>query len=230
MKTKIIIAFVLLILVNVRGQDKLLLTNGRSDKGEIIADKASKLEFKTQKNNGKEKVIPYDKYRIFSITDREGEESVCYKKDSSIGNFLSENRMRMHIYGQRDARDNFGIRRHIAGGFLLGFVATTFDTYEFGPSKKELANGASPIPTGFFLRDPSVFPALFPLCIPFGANLLTTRIKKSDVSAIEYLNSEEYIEGFNKVKKFKKIKTSFLGSFLGSAMGFICFYTINAIR
>lgn len=227
MKTKITIAFVLLILSNVRGQDKLLLLNGRSDKGEIIANKESELDFKTHKNNGKEKIISYDKYRIFSITGRDGEESVLYKKDSSNGNFLSENRMRMFIYGQRDAHDNFGTRRHLLGGFLLGFMATTFDTYEFGPSKKEIANGAPPIPTGFFLRDPSIFPALFPLTIPFGANLLTARIKKKDVSAIEYLNSEEYIEGFNKVKKFKKIKTSFLGSFLGSAMGFICFYALN---
>ena len=53
-------AFVLLIFFNVRSQEKLLLINGRSDKGEIIADKASKLEFKTHKNNGKEKIIPYD--------------------------------------------------------------------------------------------------------------------------------------------------------------------------
>lgn len=227
MKTKITIAFVLLILFNIRGQDKLLLINGKSDKGEIIADKELKLEFKTHNNNGKEKIIPYDKYRIFSITNRDGEESVWYKKDSSIGNFLSENRMRMFIYGQRDAHENFGVRQHLLGGFLLGFMATTFDTYEFGPSKKEIANGAPPTPTGFFLRDPSVFPVLFPLSIPFGANLLTARIKKSDVTAIEYLNSEEYIEGFNKVKKFKRIKASFAGSLLGSAMGFVCFYALN---
>ena len=74
----------------------------RSDKGEIISDKELKLEFKTHNNNGKEKIIPYDKYRIFSIMDRDGEESVWYKKDSSIGNFLSENRMRMyHIWAKR---------------------------------------------------------------------------------------------------------------------------------
>jgi len=227
MKTKITTAFFLLILFNISAQDQLLLINGKSDKGEIIADKESKLEFKPHKNNGKEKILAYDKYRIFSITDKDGEESVWYKKDSSIGNILSENRMRMYIYGQRDAHDNFGIRRHLLGGFLLGFMATTFDTYEFGPSKQEIANGSPPVPTGFFLRDPSIFPVLFPLSIPFGANLITTKIKKSDVSAIEYLNSEEYIEGFNKVKKFKRVKTSFIGSLLGSAMGFVCFYALN---
>ena len=227
MKTKITIASFLLILFNISAQDKLLLINGRVDKGEIILDKELKIDFKPCNNSSKDKIISYDKYRIFSIMDKDGDESVWYKKDSSIGNLLSENRMRMYIYGQRDAHENFGIRRHLLGGFLLGFMATTFDTYEFGPSKKEIANGAPPIPTGFFLRDPSVFPVLFPLSIPFGANLLTARIKKSDVSAIEYLNSEEYIEGFNKVRKFKRIKNSFIGGLLGSALGFICFYALS---
>jgi hypothetical protein len=228
MKTKIIITFALLIVFNVSAQDKLLLLNGRIDKGEIIADKESIFDFKIYKNGSKEKIIPYDKYRIFSITDSNGQESILYKKDSSIGNFLSENRMRMYIYGQRDAHENFGSGRHFLGGFVLGFTATVFDTYEFGLSKKEIADGATPIPTGFFLRDLSIFPVLFPLSIPLGASLLPSKIIKDDVSSIEYLNSEEYVEGFNKVKKFKRIKNSFLGSLSGMAIALISYYVLNS--
>jgi len=227
MKTKIIITFALLIVFNVSAQDKLLLLNGRIDKGEITADKESIFDFKIYKNSGKEKIISYDKSRIFSITNINGKESILYKKDSSIGNFLSENRMRMYIYGQRDAHENFGIGRHLFGGFLLGFAATVFDTYEFGPSKKEIADGATPVPTGFFLRDPSIFPVLFPLSIPLGVSLLPSKIIKDDVSSIEYLNSEEYIEGFSKVKKFKRLKSSFLGSLSGMAMALISYYALN---
>jgi len=227
MKTKIIITFALLIVFNVSAQDKLLLLNGRIDKGEITADKESIFDFKIYKNSGKEKIVSYDKSRIFSITNINGKESILYKKDSSIGNFLSENRMRMYIYGQRDAHENFGIGRHLFGGFLLGFAATVFDTYEFGPSKKEIADGATPVPTGFFLRDPSIFPVLFPLSIPLGVSLLPSKIIKDDVSSIEYLNSEEYIEGFSKVKKFKRLKSSFLGSLSGMAMALISYYALN---
>ena len=108
------------------------------------------LTLKSIRNSGKSKIIPYDKSRIFSIIDTNRKESVLYKKDSSIGNFLSENRMRMYIYGQRDAHENFGVRKHLLGGFVLGLAATTFDTYEFGPSKIEIAEGATPVPTGFF--------------------------------------------------------------------------------
>jgi len=150
-----------------------------------------------------------------------------YKKDSNIGNFLSENRMRMYIYGQRDAHENFGVGRHFFGGFLLGFAATIFDTYEFGPSKKEIAEGATPVSTGFFLRAPSVFPILFPLSIPLGASLLPSKVIKDDVSSIEYLNSEEYVEGFIKVKKFKRIKSSFLGSLSGMALALVSYYAFN---
>ena len=136
--------------------------------------------------------------------------------------------MRMYIYGQRDAHENFGSGRHFLGGFVLGFTATVFDTYEFGLSKKEIADGATPIPTGFFLRDLSIFPVLFPLSIPLGASLLPSKIIKDDVSSIEYLNSEEYVEGFNKVKKFKRIKNSFLGSLSGMAIALISYYVLNS--
>ena len=227
MNTKIVITFALMIALNVSSQDKLLLLNGRFDKGKIIAENESNFDFKVKRNSGKSKIIPYDKSRIFSIIDTNRKESVLYKKDSSIGNFLSENRMRMYIYGQRDAHENFGVRKHLLGGFVLGLAATTFDTYEFGPSKIEIAEGATPVPTGFFLRDPSIFPVLFPLSIPLGSSLLPSRIKKNDVSSVEYLNSEEYIEGFDKVKKFKRIKSSFLGSLAGAALGFICYYASN---
>jgi hypothetical protein len=227
MNTKIIITFALLIVFNVSAQDKLLLLNGRIDKGKIVADKEATFDLKINKNGDKEKIIPYDKYRIFSIIDVNGKESVLYKKDTIIGHFLSENQMRMSIYGQRDAHENFGSGRHFLGGFILGFAATIFDTYQFGLSKKEIAAGATPVPTGFFLRAPSIFPVLFPLSIPLGANLLPSRIIKEDVSNIGYLNSEEYVEGFNKVKKFKKIKNSFLGSLAGMAIGLISYYALN---
>ena len=229
MKTKIIVTFALLIVFNVSAQDKLLLLNGRIDKGEIMADNEATFDFKIYKNSGKEKIIPYDKYRIFSITDSSGKESILYKKDSSIGNFLSENRMRMSIYGQRDAHENFGSGRYFLGGFVLGLAATVFDTYEFGLSKKEIADGAAPIPTGLFLREPSVFPVLFPLSIPLGSSLLPSKIRKDDVSNMGYLNSEEYVGGFNKVKKFKRIKNSFLGSLTGAAMGFLGYSIAKAL-
>ena len=227
MKTKLIVTFALLIAFKVNAQVKLLLINGRVDKGEIIADKESVIDFKINKNGSKEKIITYDKYRVFSITDINGKESILYKKDSAIGNFLSENQMQMYIYGQRDAHENFGGARHFLGGLLLGFAGAVFDTYEFGLSKTEIADGLTPVPKGFFLREPSVFPVLFPLTITLGVSLLRSKIMKDNVSNIGYLNSEEYIEGFNKVKKFKKIKNSFLGSLAGAAIGLLSFYALN---
>lgn len=215
MKTKIILAFALLIAFNVNAQDKLLLLNGRVDRGKIMVDNESTFDFKIYKNGGAEKIIPYAKYRIFSVTDIVGKETVLYKRDTSIGNFRSENQMRMYIYGQRDAHNNFGSAHHFIGGFLIGFTAAIFDTYEFDN------------PGGFFIRSPSIMPVLVPLVIPLGASLLPSKIMKDDVSDIGYLNSEEYIEGFNKVKKFKRIKNSFLGSIAGVAVGLVSYYALR---
>ena len=227
MQMKIIVTFALLIAFGLNAQEKLLLLNGRVDKGKIVADKESIFDFKINKKDGKGKIISYDKYRIFSITESNGKESILYKKDTAIGNFLSENQMRMYIYGQRDAHENFGGVRHFLGGLILGFSAAIFDTYEFGLSKQQIAAGVTPIPKGFLLREPSVFPALFPLTIALGTSLLPSKIKKNDVSNIGYLNSEEYVEGFNKVKRFKRIKNSFLGSVAGAAMALISYYAVN---
>jgi hypothetical protein len=216
MKMKIIVTFALLFAFNVNAQDKLLLLNGRIDKGKIIAEKEATFDFKFYKNGGKEKITSYDRRRIFSITDSNGKESVLYKKDTAIGNFLSENQMRMYIYGQRDAHENFGSGRHFFGGFVLGFAAAVFDTYDFDNSG------------GFFKTpDASLFPVLFPLSISLGVSLLPSKITKEDVSNIGYLNSEEYIEGFKKVKKFKRIKNSFLGSLAGVTMGLFSYYALN---
>ena len=136
--------------------------------------------------------------------------------------------MRMYIYGQRDAHENFGVGRHFFGGFLLGFAATLFDTYEFGPSKKEIADGATPVSTGFFLRAPSVFPVLFPLSIPLRGKFTSFKNNKGvTFQAIEYLNSEEYVEGFIKVKKFKRIQSLLFRKPFRVAMAFVCFYALN---
>jgi len=215
MKTKLLLAIAFFVAFNINAQDKLLLLNGRVDRGKILSDKESTFEFKIYKNGGKEKIIPYDKYRIFSVTDIKGKESILYKRDTTMGNFRTENQMRMFIYGQRDAHENFGSGHHFLGGFVLGFGAAIFDTYEFEN------------PGGFFKRTPSIFPVLVPLVVPLGASFLPSKIMKDDVSDIGYLNSEEYVEGFNKVKKFKKIKNSFLGSIAGVAAGLISYYALK---
>jgi len=215
LKMKIILVFTLFIAFGLNAQDKLLLLNGRVDRGKIVEDKESSFDFKIYKNGGKEKVIPYDKYRIFSVTNIEGKESILYKRDTTIGHFRTENQMRMYIYGQRDAHNNYGSNHHFLGGFVLGFTAAIFDTYEFEK------------PGGFFKRTPSIFPVLVPLAIPLGVSFLPSKIMKDDVSDIGYLNSEEYVEGFNKVKKFKRIKNSFLGSIAGVATGLISYYALR---
>ena len=108
------------------------------DKGEIISDKELKLEFKTHNNTRKEKIIPYDKYRIFSIMDRDGEESVWYKKDSSIGNFYLRIECGCIIYGQRDAHENFGVRRIYWEVSCLALWQQLLTLMNLGQAKKRL--------------------------------------------------------------------------------------------
>lgn len=229
MRVGTLIVLLFLLLSGVEAQDKLLLLNGHVDRGKILEDKGATFDFKIYKNGGKEKTIPYDKYRIFSVTDIKGTETVLYKQDTTIGNLLTENQMRMYIYGQRDAHKNYKSSHLFIGGVALGLAAALFDTYEFG-NQKEIDEAIrlntavpEPIPRGFFLRTPSIGPPLLPLVIPITIKFLPSKIMKEDVSDIGYLNSEEYVEGFKKVQQFKRIKVSFLGTLSGVAAGLIAY-------
>lgn len=196
-------------------QDKMLLLNGVTDRGKLIEETEELLKFKIYKKGGKEKIILYDRFRVFSHVNSEGVERVLYKKDSTLGSYLSESQMRMFIYGERDARNNYKNSQHALLGGILGGTIALFDTYEFDNSAP---NGA-----GFFKQSPTFFPILSPLVVTFGASLLNSKISRDQVSDLAYLSSEEYIKGFKKIRKFRKVKGSFLGSIVGVTVGLVAY-------
>lgn len=192
-------------------QDKVLLLNGSIDRGKIIEETDDFLKLKIYKNGGKEKIISYDKYRIFSTENIAGEEIIHYKMDSTIGNFYSENQMKMYIFGERDARNNFNNNHHFLLGGICGGVVSLADTYRF--------TGTDTEPAGFFKISPTVVNFLAPFAVTIVASVIKTKIQKHHVSDLSFLASEEYQTGFNKIRRSKKIKGAFFGSIMGVAAG-----------
>ena len=133
-----------------------------------------------------------------------------------MGGYYSQNEMKMFIFGQRDSYDNYQTKPLFVGSFFIGYGTVLFDTY-LAPDST--GNGG-----GLFKRTPSVAPIIVPLVITLGGGLLRSKIKKEHVSDISYLNNEFYIEGFQKVSKVKRLKSTFFGSVLGVATGFITYY------
>jgi hypothetical protein len=193
-------------------QDKVQLMSGKTLTGKVTKEYDGYYDFTYYKKGGKTKEIELTKYRVFSLTDSKGTEDIIYKQDSLLGSFYSKNEMKMQVFGQRDAYSSYQSAPLFFGGFALGFGSVLFDTYEFDGSN-----------TGFFKRSPSVAPIIVPIVLTIGSGMLKTKIKRAYASDATYLNNEFYIQGFQKVAKTKRIKSTFLGSVIGMATGFVVY-------
>ncbi len=217
LKTQSIIIALLSLLVlssNLMAQDKIQLMSGKVLRGKVVKEHENYLDFSYYKNKGKQKQIELTKIRVFSITDSKGSESILYKRDSTMGGYFSQNEMKMFIYGQRDSYNSYQTKPLFIASFMLGYGSVLFDTYNAD-------NG------GMFTGSPTIAPIIMPLVITMGSGLLKSKIKREYVSDITYLNNEFYIEGFQKVSKARRLKSSFLGSVIGVAAGFATYYAIK---
>lgn len=212
---QIILLFAFLFIGNVVAQDKIQLMNGKVLRGKLKTQTDDIYNFNYYKNGGKVKSIELSKFRMFSHTNSAGEETVLYKQDTLMGNFYSENEMRMYIYGQRDAFKSMKGAPLFVASMALGFTSVLLDTYEFQEGN---AN-----PPGFFNRTPTVAPIIVPFALTIGAGLIKSKVRKEHAADVTFLSSEYYIEGFQKVAKVKRVKSAFIGSISGVVAGFIVY-------
>lgn len=214
-KNVLTLAIAVLLFTNFIGQDKILMTNGKILRGKILAEQEDYFTLNYFKKGGKVKELELAKYRVFSVTNAEGLETIHYKPDSVMGNFYSVNEMKMFIYGQRDAFKSYQPMPMFLLSLTAGIGAVLFDTYEFKPTATH--------PAGFFQRTPSMMPITVPLVFTIGTGLFAPRIRKEYASDISFMASEHYIEGFRKIAKYKRLKNAFLGSATGVVLGFVAY-------
>lgn len=201
----------LLFSIQVFGQDKVQLLNGKVLRGKLIKEYEDYFDFQYYKKGGKIKTLELTKYRMFSYSNSEGVETVLYKRDTLMGNFFTKNEMKMFVYGERDAFNNYKSTTLFLTGATFGFTSVLFDTYDFDPGG------------GFFKRTPSIFPIVVPLAVTIGAGAFKTKVRKEYAADVNFLASEHYIEGFQKIAKVKKVKNAFLGSVVGVGSGLLVY-------
>ena len=201
---------------SVSAQDKIQLMNGKVLRGKLKTESDDYYNFEFYKNGGKTQNMELSKYRIFSITDPQGIESILYKQDTLMGNYYSQNEMKMYIYGQRDAFKSYKGTPMFVSTFALGFASVLIDTYEF-----EEGNSCPP---GFFSRTPSIGPIIVPFALTIGAGLLKSKVRREQAADVSFLSNEYYLGGFQKVSKVKRVKNAFIGSVTGVLSGFIVYY------
>lgn len=192
-------------------QDKIQLLNGKILRGKLGNEFEDYFDFQYYEKGGKVKSIDLVKYRIFSYTNSAGEETILYKQDTLMGNFFTKNEMKMFVYGQRDAFANYKAAPWFVSGLAIGFTSVILDTYDFRP------NG------GFFKIDPTIVPIGGIFVYTIGSGLFKPRVRKEYAADVNFLSSEHYIEGFQKIARVKKLKNSLLGSVIGVSTGLIVY-------
>lgn len=203
-------------------QDEILLLNGKSYEGKFLGSSPDIVNFNFVKKSGKIKPFSFENNRVYSYTKEGEEESVLYKKDTSIYQFFSQYEMRMFIYGEKDAYDRFSVLKPWASGFAVGLGVSMYDTYLSG---NYVCSDGTEKPGGFFKRQPSLAQFIIPFVVPIVAGVIKPKMKAKHASDPTFLANEQYIEGFKKVRRFKRVKSSLFGTISGVALGMLA-YTI----
>lgn len=202
-------------------QDKILLLNGREYNGKFLSKSEDLVNFNFVKKSGKIKPFSFEKTRVFSVTKKGEEESVLYKKDTSIYHYYSEYEMRMYIYGEKDAYSMYKATRPFLTSFAIGLGVSLYDTYLY---ESYICPNGKEVPKGLFNRQPSLVQFIVPFVVPIVSGAIKPKINPRFVSDRTFLANEFYIDGFKKARKFKRVKASLFGTLCGIAVGMLGYY------
>lgn len=186
----------LIVAVSVCAQHKVTLLTGKEIEGKIVEIKPSELLIEVNKGKAKTIQIPIERYRIFSV-NRSGLDSVLYKPDSAYGNYLSAEQMQFFIWGEQDAMKGYRPWMSSSFGFILGASA-----------------GYVMVKEQNFL--PIVIPVLY---VPLQL-IPKVRVNKKYVRDLSYLYQEDYLYGYERVARSRKVQRSLWYSLFGLAAGF----------
>lgn len=134
-----------------------------------------------------------DNYRLFGIRYANGTEQVIYREDSYDSLDFSVDQMRLFIRGEQDADRYFKGRANMAASFVFGAAASYFTIYGL------------------------LIPPLYSTVV--GA--FSPNVQKSPVSDPALRDVPEYVEGYQRKVRDKKIRNSLLAGLAGFASGFI---------
>jgi hypothetical protein len=203
-------------------QDKINLLNGGQLTGNITDTTSGNFTLKYLKRK-KEKMVTIENYRIFSYNFKDKPETVLYKQDSTIGNFFTVEEMNMYVLGERDAQKNYNPVGLKITSCLLAYGLTVADTY-----KKDTTT--SSFFSGFFNSQPGIISIVAPFALTALAGIPAVQIDIAKVSNRNYLNSQAYVDGFERIGRSKKVFGALKFSIVGSLAGLATYYIGSSIK
>jgi hypothetical protein len=197
MKLLTCLIIILTIHLNLSGQDKLALMNGKTLEGKI-GKVSNDWIFLTISKNDKEKKLEINRERVFAIMYADGTEKLIYNYDTLNGDFYTANEMRNYLKGQREAYAGSNPVLHGVGTGLLSGAGG----YVLG--NNYLSIGVPVVSYIIFLGVSGVVPV---------------KINVAKLKDKSLLKQEAFIDGYSRITKQKKSRNSIIGAFAGAIAG-----------
>ena len=197
-------------------ENEILLINGKRIEATVIQNDGEflKYEFKKKDNLFVKEI---DLLRVYSFTKNKNE-TVVYKKDTALGNVFSQDEMRMFIYGESDAEETIKSWPYVVSGFAVGYGVSILDTYS-GKDFPETPENDK----GFFKSAPSMVHFAVPFVFPIVCGKIKPKVKSKHVSDDLFLVNEQFLIGFQKNARFKRIMGGLVGSLSGTVLGIVTY-------
>ena len=220
-KNKIVLLISLLLaltsLVSFGQENELLLINGKRIEGTVTQNDGEFLKYEFKKKNDLF-IKEIDILRVYSFT-KNSEETIIYKKDTALGNVFSQDEMRMFIYGESDAETAIKSWPYFVSGLTVSYGVSLLDTYS-GHDVPETLNVNE---KGLFKSAPCMLHFAVPFVFPVVWGKIKPKIKSKHASDDLFLVNEQYLIGFQKNARFKRIIGGLLGSLTGSGLGIVTY-------
>lgn len=180
--------------------DTLLTLSGRDIPCVVIDSLGPEIRFEVVNRRGKTKTRFLDRGEIFSIRDTA--EHMIYVQDTLIGNWMTEEQVRIFITGEKDARECYKVN----GTFWLSFGLSAAASY--------------------WSQGGLITPLIMPLAITGYQLIPVLRIPGECLSNPSYTWNDTYALGFEKVARPMRIMAALKGGGLGMALGIAGFYIV----
>lgn len=165
-----------------------------------------------------------DYYRVFSVVNSKGTETVLYQRDTLLGQDRSELEARYFTYGGAHAYTHVKPRWQMAAAGTMSLAFSLIDTYNFEPFT--LFDGTV-VPAGFFRSEPSVFQILIPFVSTAAFGFTRVKLRASQVRDRALLNDENFLMGYKRVARQKIVFSALKGALIGAATGLISYYVFK---
>ncbi len=144
--------------------------------------------------------LTYEWDQLYMVKYASGHKKYYYDKDSTVGNWLTRDEMWMYMKGEQDARKGYKASGALIGSGVIGLLSGMTGSF-----------WAPLAPYGFMAL----------------SGLPKVKIKHNTVSDLNYLKSDPYILGYERVARQKLKIKSIIGGTAGLLLGYGFYFAFH---